>query len=229
MDESKFQEAVDQIDQELSMPYVPEETMHTLSDLKEECMSHLEQFGYRQKIEDLSKWVHGTEVQKEKAASMLLSMNLRQYEEEVQTLLNSDLLGEFKGELIEALMEQKVDTPFKVNKSGLEVTFVPSTIVKSDEDKTIVQARNLFDTWFSSFNPVMRNFCLRLLDQEILEMRPFDFQGMNSLALAKAIVRLVSEAMGQIEELDLFYKVHGLDQVENYKLSIEKRGEYHEL
>ena len=229
MKDSKFQQANDMIEQELSIPYVPQDVMDLLHEKQEECAPHLEKFGSRQRNEDLSQWVHGTPVQQLKACSMLTTMNLRQYEEEVQVLLDSDLLMEFKGELIEALMEQKIDTPYRIHKSGLDITFIPSAIVPSQEDKTIVQTKELFDTWFNSFNPAMYNFCVRLLEQEVLETRPFDFQGLDSLALAKAIVRLVSEAMGQIEELDLFYKVHNLSQVENYTLSIEKRGENHEL
>ena len=227
--DSKFQQASDMIEQELSVPYVPQDVLDILHEKLEECTPHLEKFGSRQRSEDLSKWVHGTPVQQVKACSMLVTMNLRNYEEEVQALLNSDMLMEFKGELIEALMEQKIDTPYSIRKSGLDVTFIPSTILPAQEDDTIVQTKKIFDTWFSSFNPAMYNFCIRLLEQEIYETRPFDFQGLDSTALAKAIVRLVSEAMGQIEELDLFYKVHKLDQVENYKLSIEKRGENHEL
>ena len=230
IDNSKYQQVNDMIDQELAVPYVPQDVLDFLHEKKEEVAPHIEQSGNRHNDEDLAKWVHGTQVQQVKACSMLTTMNLRLYEEEVQALLDSDILFmEFKGELIEALMEQKIDTPYRIEKSGLEITFVPSAILPSTEDKTIVQTKKLFDTWFSSFNPAMYNFCVRLLEQEVLETRPFDFQGLESTALAKAIVRLVSEAMGQIEELDLFYKVHNLDQVENYKLSIEKRGENHEL
>ena len=229
INDSKYQQANDMIEQELALPYVPQDVLDILHDKKEEIAPHIEKCGNRQTMPDLAKWVHGTDVQQVKACSMLVTMNLRLYEEEVQTLLDSDMLMEFKGELIEALMEQKIDTPYRIEKSGMEVTFIPSAILPSTEDETIVQTKKIFETWFSSFNPAMYNFCLRLLEQEVLETRPFDFQGLDSTALAKAIVRLVSKAMGQIEELDLFYKVHNLDQVENYILSIEKRGENHEL
>lgn len=43
---------------------------------------------------------------------MLENMNLRMCHDEVQVLLDSDLPDEYKGTLIEALMEQKIDDPF---------------------------------------------------------------------------------------------------------------------
>lgn len=226
--EGRFADALRIVTEELSMPYVERDALEELRGRQADCMAHVDVVSKHKEF-DLDALIRGSEAQKEKAVSLLKQMNLRLMEREVQTLLDSDLVDEFKGELIEALMEQKIDTPYHVVKDGLDVTFVPGAIIKADEDPSIVEARRLFETWFSNDDPAFCNFCNRLLDQEIYETRPFDFSDLDALPLAKSIVRLVYEAMGQNDELLRFEQANGLEQVENYTLAIEKRGDNHEM
>ena len=65
-----------------------------------------------------------------KSCFTVANLNLRNYHDEVQTLLDSKLLDEYKGELIESLMEQKIDDSYIVIKNGLEITFIPSSIIQ---------------------------------------------------------------------------------------------------
>lgn len=228
IEQQKFDDALRIIQQELSLPYVERDVLEKLHQYEEECLIH-QKDDDRSKNFELEKLIKGTEAQKEKAVSLLQTLNLRSYEREVQQLLSSDLLEEFKGELIEALMEQKIDTAYHMVKDGLDITFVPSSIVTADQDMTVQEAGQLFEAWFLNDEPTLYNFCMRLLEQEIYEMRPFDLEELDPLPLAKGIVRLVYEAMGQTEELAHFLKKNGLEQVADYTLSIEKRGDNHEM
>lgn len=155
---------------------------------------------------------------------MLEGMNLRQFGPQVQQLLDSHLLDEFKGELIESLMEQKIDEPFHISRDGLDIEFVPATIVPAQEDAGLTGAMELFDHWFSSQDPGMTAFCTRLLRQEVLNARPFDFQETDPLLLAKSVVRLVYEAMGQEDGWHAFAAANGLTETGDLLLNIEKRG-----
>ena len=87
---------------------------------------------------------------------------------------NAELLDESKGELIEYLMEQKIDTPFKIEKNGLDITFIPSSILLEEIDPVVLEVRAILDAWFSNDDPAFLNFCMTLLHQEILIRRPFD-------------------------------------------------------
>ena len=198
IDDKSYQTAYDLIHQELELPYVPKEAMEVLE---------------------------GSLQQQEKAVSLLRNLNLRNYHDEVQTLLDSKLLDEYKGELIESLMEQKIDDSYIVIKNGLEITFIPSSIISKDEDDVLIRARELFDQWFSNNNPAFQNFCNRLLEQEVLEVRPFDFMDQDPYVLAKAIVRLVLEAFGQSDQLAAFIQIHELQDVADMPLEIERRGD----
>lgn len=228
MDEFSFQNAYDLIHQELAMPYVPREVEDVLESYEETCKEHLNQKISSNHMDDITYLVQGSMAQKEFAESLLIRQNLREYLPEVQSLLDSELFDEYKGELIEALIEQKVDDPLHVEKSGMAITFVPSSIVRKQDDLTLQKTQKILDSWLSNYNPSFYNFCIRLLDQEILEMRPFDFEGIDAIALAKSIVYLVMEAFGQTEEFVTFEKGWGLQDIERIPLLIERRKEDNE-
>ena len=211
IDDKSYQTAYDLIHQELELPYVPKEAMEVLEEYQKECLSHMDRPVRSADDEQLQAWIQGSLQQQEKAVSLLQNLNLRNYHDEVQTLLDSKLLDEYKGELIESLMEQKIDDSYIVIKNGLEITFIPSSIISKDEDDVLIRARELFDQWFSNNNPAFQNFCNRM-DQD-----PY--------VLAKAIVRLVLEAFGQSDQLAAFIQIHELQDVADMPLEIERRGD----
>ena len=173
----------------------------------------------------LQDYIHGTLEQKIYAIGVLENMNLRMYHDEVQVLLDSDLPDEYKGALIEALMEQKIDDPFDLIKSGLNITFIPSAILPMQQDQSICEASSLFESWFTNEDPTMIQFCMSLLMQLVLCERPFDQEDKDPYELAKSICRLVFYAMQKSDEWPSFIKKQGLEKVEDIELSIEKRGE----
>ena len=162
----------------------------------------------------------------EQVIPFMKDLNLRQYAREVQDLLNAELLDESKGELIEYLMEQKIDTPFKIEKNGLDITFIPSSILSEEIDPVVLEVRAILDAWFSDDDPAFLNFCMTLLHQEILIRRPFDLSEEEALPIAKAIVRLVYAALMRDDELEDFTEKKDLTKVQDTILWIERRGEF---
>lgn len=100
--EGKYQEVFNLAKEELELPYVPLDAMHSLEKIEQECLENTDEPIVSSSIE-LSQLCEGNELQKEKAVNLLKATNLRMHEAEVQKLLDSSLLDEFKGELIEAL------------------------------------------------------------------------------------------------------------------------------
>lgn len=226
LDQKDYDKALRMIQTELDLPYVPREELEVLQNYKSECLAHIERPVVHPDLESL---IHGSLQEQEKAVALLQSCNLRMMHEEVETLLcSSKLLDETKGELIESLMEQKIEDPYKMKKSGLEITFIPSIIVPSSQDATIQEVRDYFDQWFACDNPTFLRFCNRLLDQEVLENRPLDFEDCQALPIAKALVRLVCEAFGQNEDFQTFCKEKNLEEIVEVPLRIERRGENYE-
>lgn len=225
IDEKSYAQAYELICQELDMPYVPQDALDLLEYYKSECKPYLEQRNKSVDFNKLQDYIHGTLEQKIYAIGVLENMNLRMYHDEVQVLLDSDLPDECKGALIEALMEQKIDDPFDLIKSGLNITFIPSAILPMQQDQSICEASSLFESWFTNEDPTMIQFCMSLLMQLVLCERPFDQEDKDSYELAKSICRLVFYAMQKSDEWPSFIKKQGLEKVEDIELSIEKRGE----
>lgn len=225
IDEKSYAQAYELICQELDMPYVPQDALDLLEYYKSECKPYLEQRNKGVDFNKLQGYIHGTLEQKIYAIGVLGNMNLRMYHDEVQILLDSDLPDECKGALIEALMEQKIDDPFDLIKSGLNITFIPSAILPMQQDQSICEASSLFESWFTNEDPTMIQFCMSLLMQLVLCERPFDQEDKDPYELAKSICRLVFYAMQKSDEWPSFIKKQGLEKVEDIELSIEKRGE----
>ena len=225
IDEKSYAQAYELICQELDMPYVPQDALDLLEYYKSECKPYLEQRNKGVDFNKLQDYIHGTLEQKIYAIGVLENMNLRMYHDEVQILLDSDLPDECKGALIEALMEQKIDDPFDLIKSGLNITFIPSAILPMQQDQSICEASSLFESWFTNEDPTMIQFCMSLLMQLVLCERPFDQEDKDPYELAKSICRLVFYAMQKSDEWPSFIKKQGLEKDEDIELSIEKRGE----
>lgn len=217
--------AADLIEQELAIPYVPMEVETQLQDLLIQCKGEIEvvSVDYGAKLDTL---ISGNIASKEKAVSVLKGLNLRNHHDHVQALLNDlSLLAEFKGELILELIRQRVDDDYTMIKDGLTIEFNPSLLTNDLDDPTIQKTRQLFRDWLSNGLILTEDFANQLLDQEILETLPFDFEHVDPISLAAAIVRLVFLSMKDEAGWDAFAKNHQLDDIKSYPLRIERRGE----
>ena len=223
IERNQYQEAYDMIHQEIALPYVPKDCLELLETYREMCLDHLCSSTSSMNTEKVVNWIHGSLSQQENAIPYLRSLNLRQYLDEVQDLLNSKISQQRKGELIEYLMEQKIDVAFTMEKDGLLIQFVPSVILSQDEDLVIQEVMQYFETWFSNEDPSFQAFCLSLMEQEVILRRPFDFTEEEPLPLAKAIVRLVAQAMMRMDEYQCFVQAHQLDKVPDLVLCIEEK------
>lgn len=214
------------LENELAMPYIPEDVRTELEKLKKAFPLPQRAKGMPSE-EELDELISGSTAQKEKAATVLQKMNLREYHSQVQKLLSDPkLLQEFKGELIEALIAQKIDDEFSMEKDGTEIVFQPSLITPASKDPVYRKALALFDDWFGADNPYLAGFCTQLLDQELLEMRPFDFEGTDPQALAASIALLVFRAMKDTQGEQDFLSTHPGLETGKAGLRIARRPEY---
>lgn len=196
--------------EELSMPYVPADTLEWLKEI--EISVALPKPSHHHELDELFD-----AGQYEACLYRLLSYHLAEQADLVQDLLSCDLADELKGELIEALIEQGIETNFVVNKEGLSMTFCPASLLKREQDPVYQATQSLFETWFFQ-NPTYLRFCSRLLQQERLERLPLDFEGQSPEGLAASIAQLVAESFGQTSD---FLK----DVADKVPLWIERRGD----
>lgn len=226
MAEQKYQQAYQTITQELSVPYIPQDVEPMLQSLLRECAAHLPRRGSGMSPEKLSRLIHGSPEQQEAAVAALSGLSLRLYPDLVEDVLESEVSDLIKGQLIEALMEQKIEEEYRMEKGGLEIDFIPSAILPASQDPGIQEALGWFETWFSSSRPDLELFCRSLLEQEIWASRPFDFQEEDGRLLAGRIVKLVFEALQDQEGYQTFLKEHELEPADSCRLHIEGKGDF---
>lgn len=212
LEQGQYRQALALLQNELALPYIPADVQPLLEDLRPDLLQTL---------------IEGSEEQQLKACEMLSRLNLRQNEPLVRELLDTARTPIVQGRLIEGLMEQKIDTPFVLERDGLEIDFIPSVVVPADKDPVYHQIREILGAWFAD-QPLFLEFANTLLEDERLSRLPFDFLEENPAAEAKAIARLIYEGMGMEQEWDAFTEAHGLGDIPNRILTIEKRGKIHE-
>lgn len=221
----EYEKAEALIRPELELPYVPAEAREVLESYAADLKSILMPVKNRSRL-DIETLINGSIEQKETAASILQERNLRQYIPEVQKLLlDSQLVPEFKGELIEALMEQRVDENLQLLRKNEKITFSPADIVPRDQDPVYIETRKLLDEWLSCINPVMADFCIQMLDQEVLDRRPDDLSGIQARELAASIARLVFDAMQDEDGWNQLKDTQNLTDENCCQLYIQERGE----
>lgn len=222
MDEENYRQAVDILKQELSMPYIPMDVQAQLETLYQSAAASMPESRPAISTRKLDDWIAGSEQQQMAAVHVLKDLNLRNMQPQVQALLHSNASSLVKGELIEALRQQKVDTEYEIDKNGLQISFIPSLLTDPADDGVLQQAYTYLQNWFSASRPDLEYFARSLLEQETLASRPMDFQGLSALDLAQSIVKHVYQALGQPEAYLQFLKEHHLEDGLHYILNIEE-------
>lgn len=171
--------------------------------------------------------IHGSESDQEKAVSLLCTMDLNACHDACQQLLSSPvLLQEFKGELILALIRQKTDSLFTMEKDNVSYRFNPSLLNDPDKTSIILQTRDWLETMLEGNRTFGARFAYQLLDQEILKMLPNDFESYDPKRLAGSIIRLVCREMNDEAGLEAMEKKYYPDGLKPYPLRIETRGKF---
>lgn len=178
-----------------------------------------------EQAEMIRRLVSGSESEQERAVSLLCQGSMAEFTGEVQTLLSdSKLLQEFKGELIRALIHQRVNCLMTMNKDGVLYQFNPSLLDDPDKLTVIVQTRRQFAEYLEGNNVLSTRFANQILDQEILETLPMDFTEYDPERLAASIIRLVFQEMRNEKGWTEFEQKYYSGGFEPYPLRIEMRG-----
>lgn len=145
--------------------------------------------------------------------------------QDVQQLLDDpDLLFEFKGELIRALIRARVSARFHTEKDGLSIEFDPSLLTDPDRDPVVQKTRELIKAQLAPSALISSRFVCSLLDQEVLETLPFDLGGYDPQTLAGSIVRLVCREMKDEDGWKAYSSKYLRSDFKPYTLRVEKRG-----
>ena len=223
MQEGSFKEAYQQLEEELSMPYIPKAAEEKIIALYNECRSTLrlsvQPSAVTKEIEELLK---GSIDEQFSAVEQLRSSNIRNHLEVVQEALEINDNVWIKAFLIEALCEQNVSDEFRLEQEGLCYTFVPCALTLPQEQEAVHQSVALLREWLENENPSVLSLCVEALMQEAYLRLPMDIDETESIPLELAVVRYVFDAHQMPEAFTAFLKEKGLAFANGYELLLEK-------
>ena len=214
INKKQYQKALNLIDEELNMPFVPQQIEDRLVSFKEEILPHLENETKQQFLsnQQLYQYLTSTDAKCYKALQFLKQANVRNYLPIVESILaDSSVNHLIKSLLFEILIDQRVDK---------EIVFVSHNksqkINPISTDKVLQQESfNLVNKKLEAFvknNPSFLNQCQLVLVNALYDLYPDMLSESEVDIYCLSIIRYVFKAYGDIEQWQQFSQYFSVDE-----------------
>lgn len=223
MNHGNKQQALNKIEEELRMPYIPADFENLLINLKKEYLEESESLS-KQLLTDekLESYLFGNENQQLIAATQLASSNLRNYVGLVQRKLKENPHLVIRSLLIESLIDQQIQEEIVIEQDGMEIAFIPACIEMPMECEGTQLCVSLLKEWLENDNPSFLSMCLECLFKESYLLLPQNIETDESESIALAIVEYVYKANHAENDLNCLIKEKALAQNSSYELLLYK-------
>lgn len=219
----RTQEALQKIELELSMPYVPMDVeamlKQRLSNLTNEQVKTLSFDD-----ETLEKMLKGNEKDALIAVDYLKEINIYRHLDMIQDVFHTQASRIVIVSLIDALMKQNVTQEFQCEIDGLSITFMPCFIEDPFNNEGVDSVIQYLSAWFEHDNASFYHMCIQSLLLESYLRLPFTIEEDEAEAIALAICAYVYEAFGQKEEYFTFLNEKKLARLDGFELLLRKHG-----
>ncbi|HHX52275.1 MAG TPA: DUF3196 family protein [Erysipelothrix sp.] len=190
MDSQNYQDALELIESELSMPYIPQDLQEKLEEWHKECLTQLDQNpAYALSFEVISQWLFDIDpIKVESALLGLKDINLRNYIDDIQKLLEHHPDRLVQSFILLECINQEIDTTFKFNKFGLDYEVNPIYIEHPIEtDGYQIASQKLSEITFKE--PSLNELVQQLLIGEVIEALPNSYDELEGEMLAYSIFK----------------------------------------
>lgn len=211
------------LEEELSMPYIPQEYEEKLISYYNDCRSEVKQSSMRHyEEEDITTLLKGSLEEQFLAIEQLKKSNIRHHLEEIRDYLEHKPHDLVRAYIIEALMEQNLSDEFTTSMNGMDITFTPCFIEAPMDSDGVLKAVSYLREWFENDNPTFTMMCVETLVKESYLRLPFNIDEDEAFMLAVAVSAYVFEAHEEYEALDAFLDQLGVAQLAGYELLLSK-------
>ena len=189
MNES-WDEAIQLIQEELSMPYIPKNFLDKIKRLETEVKAH---FKFNEKIniiqdeDELRSLIQQDEMAQIKALDQMSRLNLRQYDTLVQDTFNLLKDRLFQNLFLRICIEQQLTNEYSFNTDGIDYTVIPASLCLPEDSEGVEIAEELLSDWLDK-NPSLLNLCLEKLQYEALMALPISYTEDEAYDLAYQIL-----------------------------------------
>lgn len=191
IDQEDYSSALKLIEPELSMPYIPEGFEERLNQFKKLCMVELKQEPQSAlSFNQISEWLFSLDPVKVESALIALSeVNLRNYLNDIESLLNHHPDTVVTSMILLECINQQIDTEFTFNKFGLDYKVNPIYIEHPVESDGYLEATEIIsDLTFKE--PSLNELCQQLLVKEVIVALPITYEEQEAEGLAYSVYQL---------------------------------------
>ena len=211
MNES-WDEAIQLIQEELSMPYIPKNFLDKIKRLETEVKAH---FKFNEKIniiqdeDELRSLIQQDEMAQIKALDQMSRLNLRQYDTLVQDTFNLLKDRLFQNLFLRICIEQQLTNEYSFNTDGIDYTVIPASLCLPEDSEGVEIAEELLSDWLDK-NPSLLNLCLEKLQYEALMALPISYTEDEAYDLAYQILEEIFLQISDENDWKAFKLEHNL-------------------
>jgi hypothetical protein len=211
----KIKNALDLIDEELRMPYIPPFVLAKLNQFKEIAMTaqkmnteiHLDM-----SEEGILKYLHQDELHQLRALEAFSVMNMRNFVPLVQEAFNC-----IEGRLLKCLLtkltiEQALTESFTFSDEGITYEFIPASLTLPEESEGYQEARSQLKAWLEDDDPSMLKLCLDQVELECLLRLPQSIDEDEAFDLAFQILKTIFLMISTPEHFEKFIVDKGIQK-----------------
>ena len=211
--QEEYEQALEMIETELSMPYVPVKLLEKLKVYQKECLVALnKEKNYAISFDVISDWLFDVDALKVEAAILALSdLNLRNYVKEILDLLNHHPDSIVVSMILLECIKQNIDTEFVFSKHGLDFKINPVYVEHPmDSDGYQVASEWLQEITFKE--PSLNELCQQLLVKEVIVALPLNYEEQEGYYLALSIYKLSLTLLNRESEWYNYTVEHNINE-----------------
>lgn len=214
INQKQYQKALNLIDEELNMPFVPQQIEDRLVSFKAEILPHLENETKQQFLsnQQLYQYLTSTDAKCYKALQFLKQANVRNYLPIVEDILaDSSVNHLIKSLLFEILIDQRVDKTivFVSHNKSHKINPISTDKVLQQESFNLVNKKL---EAFVKNNPSFLNQCQLVLVNALYDLYPDLLSESEVDIYCLSIIRYVFKAYGDIEQWQQFSQYFSVDE-----------------
>lgn len=213
---NELEKAHQLIEEELRMPYVPQEFESKLLALDSETRQAI--VNKTLSALEIADYLLQDETHQLIAVKALSEQNIRKYVDLIQEAFDHAKSKLVTISLMEVCIQQQLNEEFRIEKDGMEIYFVPSVCVLPLESEGVEKCIHLLQNWLENENPSLCEMCCQCVIKESYLRLPFEIEEEESEDMAVAIVSYVSKLMGIENQMQQLLSEKSTSQKDSFEL-----------
>lgn len=226
IENEQYQEAMEILEEEFIMPYIPKEYEVEMIAMYNTCRSALNASKKVKKYdeEDIETLLKGSFEEACQAVELLKKSNVRMHLDLIEAYLKNDPHFLVRTLLVEILIEQEVHDEITMDYDGLEICFSPSYVELPQDQDAFVEAVKIVCSYYENENPTFLQMCVETMMKEMYFRLPFALSEDEIYPFIYAVLLYVYKANEDKAGFEAMIHEKNLANYTGYDLLLYKYG-----